>query len=78
MRKATKVARKVELTFTMKLRSLAKLGGVGPFIFTVRGGASSGVIISLAEALRREVFTQTQRANSLQFSFKVGVLPSCN
>ena len=34
-----------------------------------RGGASSGVITSLAEALRHEVFTQTQRANSLQFSW---------
>ena len=33
------------------------------------------VIASLAEVVRHEAFTQTQQANSLQFSLEVGVIP---
>ena len=41
-----------------------------------RGGASSGVITSLVEAVGHEAFTKTQRAKGLQFSLEVGVLVS--
>ena len=37
-----------------------------------------GVITSLAEVVGQEALTQTQRANSLQFSLEVGVIPSYN
>ena len=43
-----------------------------------RGSGSSGVIANLAEAIRQEAFTQSERANSLQFLLETRVLPSCN
>ena len=71
----------------MKLRSLAKLG-VDPSIFSGnearlhlladiitldRQEEAVLVLMSLAEAIRHEAFTQTHRANSLQFSLEVGI-----
>ena len=43
-----------------------------------RGSGSLGVIANLAEAIRQEAFTQSHRANSLQFLLEIRVLPSYN
>ena len=43
-----------------------------------RGSGSLGVSANLAEAIRQEAFTQSQRANSLQFLLEIRVLPSYN
>ena len=84
MMKATKMAHGVKFTIYHKAKKLSKTRGKSPLYLVVmrlnsgeagRGSASLGMIASLAGY---EAFTQTQRANSLQFSLKVRVLPSYN
>ena len=49
-----------------------------PDRFSPGGARGRGTRLSLAEAVRHEAFKDSERANSLQFSVEVGILPLYN